>query len=170
MCRASNFQNEKTPQASWYRHEQGIDGVNMGVYQTLLIISGIFSLILGIAHFFFPSLFDFRSAIPKEGPSLKPFSLMFIQYKTTREDTYGLVWVMNHAASFSIVTVGLLDVLCSRWIFSEYASALLIWITLWWLLRAGSQLYLGRRKGDWAILTGFTFLAALHVVGLFLLQ
>lgn len=135
----------------------------METYQTLLLISGILTVILGAVHFFFPLMFDFRNAIVRESASLKPLRFLFIRYNTRPQDVYGLVWVMNHAASFAILTVGILDILSKEWIRSSAGPAILVWIALWWLLRAGSQLYLGRRKGDWAILAAFTLLAVLHL-------
>lgn len=135
------------------------------VYHTILIVTGIPTLILGIVHFFFPSLFDFRGAIAKDGPPLKPFKLLFIRYNTQRTDASGLVWVMNHAASFTIVTVGILDICCTRWISLPESRIVLLWIAAWWFIRAGSQFYLGRRAGDWAIASAFSLLAIIHLAG-----
>lgn len=43
-----------------------------GVVVALGIV-GLFSLILGSVHFFFPKLLDFENAIPKDGPPIRPF-------------------------------------------------------------------------------------------------
>ena len=129
----------------------------------LLTIAGVFTLTLGTVHFFFPILFDFKNAISKEGPPLKPFRFWPIRYATQRSDVHGLAWVMNHAASYGLVSIGLLDLRWSAWLHQPWATLLCLWIAGWWFLRAGSQLYLGRRRGDWLILTGFAALGVLHI-------
>ena len=125
--------------------------------------SGLFSLLLGTAHFFFPILLDFKKAIPQQGGSLKPFRLGPIRYATKRTDVYGIAWVMNHAASFVLVSIGLFNLLAFRWLGEEAGRWLSWWIAGWWLLRAGSQFYLGRRRGDWFIAAGFLLLAVVQV-------
>lgn len=127
-----------------------------------LYICGIFTLTLGIVHFAFPQLLDFDHAIPKEGPPLKPFRLWPIHYATTRQDVRGIAWVMNHAASYGLVSIGLFDLFCAQWWGAEWAQWANLWIVGWWLLRAGTQLALGHRRGDWLILLGFMWLAVWH--------
>ena len=128
----------------------------------LICLSGAFSLILGILHFFFPVLFDFEHAIPKEGQALKPFRLLFIQYQTKRSDVLGIAWVMNHCVSFVLVTIGIVDLCFLKWENTQCAPYLAAWIGIWWIIRAGSQLYLGRRRGDWLILIAFGSLGLIH--------
>lgn len=130
----------------------------------LLAVAGLFTLVLGGVHFFFPQLLDFAHAIPKEGPALKPFRLGPIRYATKRSDVHGIAWVMNHHASFVLVSIGLLDLLGGTWLVSAAGKWLALWIAVWWFLRAASQLYLGRRRGDWIILAGFSLLGILHLV------
>ena len=74
-----------------------------------LLIAGIFTLTLGIIHFFFPALLDFKQAIPRQGAPIRPFRLGPIHYATQRSDVHGIAWVMNHAASYTLVSIGLLD-------------------------------------------------------------
>ena len=74
---------------------------------------------------------------------------------------------MNHAASFAILTVGLLDMFWTQWLRSPYGALVAIWIALFWFLRAGSQLYMGRRRGDWLILGAFAALGVIHILILF---
>jgi hypothetical protein len=132
---------------------------------TLLIVaSGLFTIGLGLVHFIMPVLFDFRGAIPREGPALEPFRLLFYVYDTKRSDVYGLAWVMNHAVSYTLVTIGVIDLFVSSWLAYRWGWLIASWIALWWLIRAGSQLYLGRRRGDWLIVAWFCVLAVLHVV------
>ena len=120
-------------------------------------------MLLGILHFSFPVLLDFRGAIPVEGPPLKPFRFLFYNYRTLRTDVYGIAWLMNHRVSFVIVTVGVLDVFASSWLKRPYAPLLAAWIAGWWFLRAVCQLYLGRRRGDWLVMGFFGALGVVHV-------
>lgn len=130
----------------------------------LLYVCGAFALILGALHFFFPLLFDFRGAIPIQGDALKPFPLLLTKYNTTRSDIYGLIWVMNSAASFAILTIGVLDLFWTVWLRSAYGAFVTIWIALFYALRAASQLAMGRRRGDWIILGAFAALGAVHLI------
>lgn len=128
-----------------------------------LAICGIFTLLLGTAHFFFPVLLDFDQSIPKEGRPIKPFKLGPIRYATKRSDVHGIGWVMNHAASYTLVTIGMVDLLAFGWLGTVTGQILAIWIAGWWALRAGTQLYLGKRRGDWWILIGFAWLGVVHL-------
>jgi hypothetical protein len=133
-----------------------------------LLICGFFTLLLGLVHFFFPLLLDFRAAIPNEGALLRPFKLGPIRYATQRQDVHGIAWIMNHAASYTLVTIGIIDLLAAYWIIAPWARWVAVWIAVWWLLRAASQLYLGRRRGDWWILAGFSWLGLWHLALLWL--
>lgn len=128
-----------------------------GVVVALGIV-GLFSLILGSVHFFFPKLLDFENAIPKDGPPIRPFRLGPIRYATRRSDVHGIGWVMNHAASYVLVSIGLFDLAAYWWLGTTAGRLLSLWIAVWWVIRAGSQFYLGRRKGDWWIAAGFLWL------------
>jgi len=125
-------------------------------------IAGAFAIVLGLLHFFFPRLLDFRGAIPLEGPSLRPLRLFIYRYHTTRHDVRGIAWVMNHCVSYVIVSIGLADLFLYRWLDSVAGRGLALWIAGFYSLRAMSQLYLGRRRGDWLILGGFSTLALFH--------
>jgi hypothetical protein len=126
-------------------------------------IMGVFATVLGTAHFFFPKLLDFAQAIPRQGVELNPFRLGPIRYDTLRSDVLGIAYVMNHAASYTIASIGIADLLAYRWLGSEGGRWLLFWIAGFWFLRAGSQLYMGRRRGDWWILAGFAWLGIVHL-------
>lgn len=128
-----------------------------------LAVCGLFTVTLGTAHFFFPLLLDFVQAIPREGTPIRPFALGPIRYPTQRSDVHGIAWVMNHAASYTLVSVGIIDLLAWRWLGTAVGWYLALWIAGWWFLRAASQLYLGRRRGDWWILGGFAWLGIVHV-------
>ena len=128
-----------------------------------LFISGLFTFALGAAHFFFPILLDFDTAIPRRAVEpLRPFRLGPIRHATTRADVYGIAWVMNHAASYTLVSIGVVDLAAFLWVGTPVGRLLAAWIAGWWVLRSLSQLYLGRRRGDRLIMAGFALLAALH--------
>jgi hypothetical protein len=134
----------------------------MGTWEAGLGVAGVFSLVLGIVHFFLPVLLDFRSAVPTEGSPLKPLRLGFIRYATLRRDVYGITWVMNHAASYVLVTIGAVELFAVRFLETPPGKVLAGWIAGWWFLRAATQLYLGKRVGDWVLLAGFLVLGAFH--------
>jgi len=119
---------------------------------------------LGTVHFFFPLLFDYKTALLRNGSSLKPFQLFFYKYQTQKSDLYGIVWVMNHCVSFVIVTIGFLDIFSDQWIHTSLRIPLALWISLWWFIRALTQFYLGRRRGDWGVFIFFSSLSILHVM------
>ncbi|MCE7987471.1 MAG: hypothetical protein DYG89_40405 [Caldilinea sp. CFX5] len=127
-----------------------------------LAISGLFTAALGTAHFFFPILLDFDKAIPRRGPPLHPFKLGPIHYATQRSDVYGIAWVMNHAASYTLVSIGVVDLGSWLWLGTTTGRILAVWIAVWWFLRAASQFYLGQRRGDWWIAAGFAWLGIVH--------
>lgn len=129
-----------------------------------LLLAGLFTLALGAVHFFFPKLLDFEHAIPQQGPPLRPFRLGPLRYATQRSDVHGIAWVMNHHASFVLVSIGLVDLLAGPWLQSQAGRWLALWIAGWWFLRAGTQLYLGRRRGDWLIVVGFAALGLVHLM------
>ena len=135
----------------------------MQLWLIALLICGLFTVTLGTAHFFFPLLLDFEHAIPKQGKAIKPFRLGPIFYKTERSDVHGIAWVMNHAASYTLVSIGVVDLLAKGWIGTPLGRWLALWIAGWWLIRAASQLYLGRRRGDYWILLGFAWLGVVHL-------
>ena len=130
----------------------------------LLYVTGVFTVGLGLTHFVMPILFDFRHAIPRDGDPLRPFRLLFIGYPTTRRDVYGIAWVMNHAASYALVTIGVLDLAWPWWLDTGGGRLLTLWIGGFWLVRAASQLYLGSRRGDRMIIAGFMAIGLLHLL------
>lgn len=135
----------------------------------LLFLAGVFTLVLGLLHFFLPLLLDFRSVVLDRPAGWKPargFRLWPSRYSVTLSDRLGVVWVMNHAASYTLVAIGLVDALAGRWLTTDPVAGriLALWIAGWWVVRAVTQLTFGRRLGDWMILAYFGLLAALHVV------
>lgn len=128
----------------------------------LLYLAGVFTVGLGVTHFVMPVLFDFDHAIPRDGEPLHPFRWFIYRYPTTRSDVYGIAWVMNHAASYTLVSIGVLDMLWTRWLDADAGWMLALWIAGFWWMRAGSQLYLGRRRGDLLAIAWFAMLGTLH--------
>ena len=140
----------------------------MSVLTILLRLAGVFAVALGTVHFFLPALLSFRSALLDRSPEWKvarPFRLWPTRYLVTLSDRHGIVWVSNHAASFTLVSIGAVDLLAADWL---TGGAVGRWVALWiagfWLIRAFGQLYFGRRSGDWAILGWFAALALLHLL------
>lgn len=131
---------------------------------SLLSITGVFAVILGLLHFTFPILFDFEHALPKDGPPLKPFRLGPIRYATKRSDVRGIAWLMNHFVSYNLVVYGLVDLAWGAWFDSPFRVWVCLWMAIGWFIRAGCQLYMGRRLGDWLILIGFALIGAAHVI------
>ncbi len=128
-----------------------------------LISAGIFTVLLGSVHFFFPILLDFAQAIPRQGTALQPFRLGPIGYATQRSDVHGIAWVMNHAASYTLVSIGVVDLCGWLWLGTTTGWILALWIAGWWFIRAASQFYLGQRRGDWWIAVGFAWLGVVHL-------
>lgn len=129
----------------------------------LLYLTGVLTIALGILHFFFPILFDFNHAIPREGAPLEPLRLGPVLYHTARRDVWGIAWLMNHHVSYVLVTIGIVDLLPALWLRGASGAAVAMWIAVWWFMRAATQLYLGRRRGDWLILVAFASFGALHL-------
>ncbi len=136
---------------------------------SLLVLAGIFTLILGLLHFFFPLMLDFRSVVLDRPPDWKPARALRLwpsRYIVTLSDRLGVIWVMNNAASYTLVAIGLVDLLAGRWLTTDPGAGriLALWIGGLWLVRAVTQLTFGRRLGDWILLVYFCLLAALHLV------
>jgi hypothetical protein len=56
------------------------------------------------------------------------------------------------------------DLFSSRWLGTLPGSLAAATVAGFWFVRAGTQFYLGQRKGDWFVIALFAFLATLHVV------
>lgn len=126
-------------------------------------VCGVFTVVLGLVHFFMPWLLDFDGAIPTTGESLRPLNLVLITYQTKRSDIRGIAQIMNHAVSYTLVTIGVLDLLATRWLSAWFGPYVLVWIAGWWFLRAGTQRHMGSRPGDWIVAAGFSLLGLFHL-------
>ena len=135
----------------------------MTLVTILVYAAGVFAVVLGILHFTFPERFGFRAALSGEG-ALPPFRLWLYRYDFKRSDLYGVVRVMNHCVSFTILSVGVCDLLVNSWLGTTAGALLACWIAAFWFIRAATQLYLGRRRGDWFVVAWFSFLTIVHIL------
>lgn len=127
------------------------------------LVAGAFTVVLGLVHFAMPWLLDFDGAIPVEGEPLRPLDLLVVTYRTKRSDVRGIAQIMNHAVSYALVSIGVVDLLASRWLSAWFAPYLLAWIAGWWFLRAATQRHMGSRTGDRLVAAGFALLGAFHL-------
>ena len=132
-----------------------------------LAVCGIWTIGLGLWHLGVPRWFAFREALEPtgDGPrkALGRYRIGPIAYERRPTDVVGLGWVMSNAASMVLVTVGLLDV---AWALGDRTIPIVLgalWIALWWAVRAGSQLLIGRRVVDMQLLAVFAAIATLHL-------
>jgi len=130
------------------------------------VAAGLFSLVLGIVHLWVPRIFALDRAIGTDGPSVPELGSLGRgpwTYRRRRSDAVGIAWVMSNAASYVLMSVGILDL---AWVAGDRAVPMGmagLWIAGWWAIRAGGQFTVGRRRGDIAIAALFAMLAALHV-------
>jgi hypothetical protein len=132
----------------------------------LLAVTGVFSIALGIWHLGVPRWFDFAGAIghDREGASeVRPLRLGPISHATSRRDVLALSWVMSNAASYVLVSIGVVDLLPAEWLGTSVGRLLALWVAGWWGLRTVSQLALGWRRVDRLALAGFATIAAIHL-------
>ncbi len=136
----------------------------MSILAIPLYASGAFAIVLGLLHFTFPNRFGFLAALPTDGAPVPPFRLLFYRYEMKRSDLRGIIYVMNHCVSYAIVAAGVFDLFSSRWLGTFPGSLAAGAIAGFWFVRAGTQFYLGHRRGDWFVVTLFALLGALHVI------
>lgn len=127
------------------------------------VVVGTFTVVLGLVHFAMPWLLDFDGAIPTDGEPLEPLGLLVVSYQTKRSDVRGIAQIMNHHVSFTLVTIGILDLLAGEWLATGFGPYVLVWISLWWFLRALTQRNMGSRPGDWLVAAWFVLLGLFHL-------
>ncbi|PYK97878.1 MAG: hypothetical protein DME19_14665 [Verrucomicrobia bacterium] len=66
--------------------------------------------------------------------------------------------------SFTILSVGVYDLLANFWLGTTAGALVAGWIAAFWFVRAATQLYLGRRRGDWFVVAWFSLLGIVHVL------
>lgn len=132
-----------------------------------LALAGSFTLTLGIAHVAIPLIMDFDHAIPTAAAAPTPLQTIEIgpfRYRVLRSDVRGIAWVMSNAASYVLITLGIADLMAATWLSTDHGRVLAAWAAGWWILRAGGQFVLGRRRGDVAIAAWFACLAGIHLI------
>ena len=137
------------------------------VLSGLVIASGVFSLALGIVHVSIPALVRYRVAIGEDGgarPPLGGIGAGTFRYELRRRDLVGIAWIMSNAASYVLVSIGLVNLAWATGDSLVPIQPVALWIAGWWALRAAGQLTVDRRPLDLAILGWFAALAALHLV------
>src|SRR5215204_222442 len=139
----------------------------MTLLTILLNLCGVFAVVLGFLHFTFPEKFGFAAVMPKAGVHIPPFGLAFYRYEMKCSDLRGIIYVMNHCVSYVILSVGLFDLFAQRWFGTFPGSLAACLIGGFWLMRAATQLYLGKRKGDWFVIAWFCLLGGLHFFAAF---
>ncbi|WP_380678335.1 hypothetical protein [Salinigranum sp. GCM10025319] len=126
-------------------------------------VCGVFTFVLGTVHFAMPWLLDFDGAIPTDGEPLRPLDLLVVTYRTKRSDVRGIAQIMNHAVSYVLVTIGVVDLLVGEWLSAWFAPYLLAWIAGWWFIRAATQRHMGSRIGDRLVAAGFVLIGLFHL-------
>jgi hypothetical protein len=139
----------------------------MTILAISLYAAGVFAVLLGFLHFTFPKRFGFLAALHIDGAPVPPFRLLFYRYEMKRSDLVGVIYVMNHCVSYAILAVGVFDLFNSRWLNTSSGSVAAGVIAGFWIVRAGTQFYLGHRRGDWFVFAVFTLLALSHMVAAF---
>jgi hypothetical protein len=132
----------------------------------LLVVAGVFSLGLGLVHLVIPRLLDFDGAVGVDGRGVAPLRRLAIgrrAYQVRRTDVLGVSWIMSNAASYVLLSIGLVDLgWAAGWRGLPIVGGAL-WIGGWWAIRAGSQFVVGRRSSDVAFAAWFGALGALHL-------
>lgn len=132
--------------------------------QILFWLSGLFAVILGVLHFSFPRRFGYFAVLDKVQAPLAAFRLSMFEHKLTPQDMRGLMYVMNNAASYAIVMCGVADLASARWLGTEAGRWLAVAMAGFWLVRAGSQFYIGHTPKNWLAAAWFAGLGVLHGV------
>ncbi len=134
----------------------------MGLLGVLLAVVGVATLVLGMIHLVIPRLIDIERAVPAPVMPLRPLPFVGDRYRTRRQDVLGVVWVSNNAATWVLLTLGVADLLAALWLDTGAGRLLAAWAAGWWVIRAGSQLAFGRRRGDWMFVGIFGAAALVH--------
>ena len=127
---------------------------------------GLFAVILGLIHFTLPRRFGFSQVILETGQSPPEFRLGPYRQELQRSDLRGMVYVMNHAASFVILSIGVFDLFAMSWWTSWQGAAVSTWAAVFWWVRAAAQLHVGLRRGDLFVMGWFAMLGLLQLAPL----
>lgn len=138
----------------------------------LTALAGTFTIGLGVVHVAIPRLVGFERAIGRNGalgsangpPLPGTIGAGRFTYRVRRSDLVGLAWVMSNAASYVLITIGIVEL---AWVAGWRGLPIALgatWIAGWWAIRAASQFALGARAGDMAVALWFAALALGHLV------
>jgi hypothetical protein len=128
--------------------------------------SAIFTVALGVWHLRIPARVRYREALGEDGPGRPPLGTIALgplDYELRRRDLRGITWVMSNAASYVLVSIGLLDLRLAAGPPDPVLRPLVLWIAGWWAVRAVSQDAIDRRPIDLALAGWFWLLAGVHV-------
>ena len=130
----------------------------------LVAIAGAGTVALGVWHVGVPVWFHLRAAV--EGGGRRPLpAVRFvpIRYGTSPRDVMGVVWVMNLAASYALITTGIALLAAPVWEGTPSGQVLALWMAGWWLVRAAAQLTFGHRSIDLVVMAACGSLAAMSL-------
>jgi hypothetical protein len=129
-----------------------------------MMILGALSVGLGVWHLGVPAWFHFRLAVRDDAVvGLPPVRLAPVRYGTTARDVLGVAWIMNLAASYGLITIGIACLASPLWIGTPAGRVLALWMGGWWAVRAAAQLAMGRRRVDLAVMAVFGAAAAVSL-------
>ena len=130
----------------------------------LVAIVGAGTVVLGVWHLGVPVWFHLRSAVQGDGRRpLPPVRFAPIRYGTTSRDVVGVVWVMNLAASYGLITIGIALLAAPAWVGTPAGRVVAIWIAGWWFVRAAAQLAFGTRRIDLVVIVAFAAIGCLSL-------
>jgi hypothetical protein len=143
--------------------------MSSALFAILTALAGAFTLALGFVHLAIPRLLGYRAALAGSnaeaiGQPLPTLAVMRRSYRLRPDDLIGVTWVMSNAASYVLITIGLVDL---AWAIGWRGLPLGLgaaWIAGWWAIRAAGQFALGRRSADVAVASWFAALALGHAV------
>ncbi len=129
-------------------------------------MAGIFSLGLGAVHLRIPAIVRYAAAIGADGPGARPLGTIGrgrAAYDLRRQDLIGIAWVMSNAASYVLMSIGVVDLRLALGPPDPMLGPLSGWIAGWWAVRAIGQHALGKRPIDLALAAWFWALAIVHL-------
>lgn len=131
-----------------------------------LIVAAIFTLGLGAVHLRIPAIVRYATAIGADGPGARPLGAIGrgrAAYHLRRQDLIGIAWVMSNAASYVLISIGVVDLRLALGPPDAGLGPLSGWIAGWWAVRAIGQHALGRRPIDLVLAAWFWALAIVHL-------